>query len=87
VKLGIPFIVVSVEDEEVVQIFSIVILSAKYDQIAVEGVHGVSVARTWSHSFRLQLHPCELIHFGKVDLPDIVEVETILLILYLSIAL
>ena len=86
-KTGIPFVVVGVENEEIVQIFSIVVLPTKYDQIAVEGVHRVSVARTRPDSFGLQLHPRELIHFGKVYLPYIVEVKTILLILYFSRAL
>ena len=82
-----PFVVVGVEDEEVIQVPSIHIDPPKHDQIVVEGVHGVSVPLARPESLGLDLHPAQFTHFFKVDLPYIVEVQTASHTSYFSTAL
>jgi hypothetical protein len=71
----IPVVGGSVEDEDVVEVLSLVVLSSKNYEIAVQGIHGVSMTRFRLNSFRFELHPLEFAHSLKVNFPDIVEIQ------------
>lgn len=81
----VPVVGGSVEDENVIEVFSLVILSSEDNQIAVQRVHGVPVPCLGTHSLWLQLHPLQLAHPFQIDLPNVVEVEAGLWRLYLAV--
>ena len=74
--MGVPLILAGVEDEHVVQEPAIVAASTMHDEVTMERVHGVSVPRFGPDSLGLYLDPLKEVDLFKVDLPDIVEVQT-----------
>ena len=71
----LPFVVLNVENCNIVEILTIIALSSKQNQEIVEGVHGVSMAGLWRLSFCLNLFPSQIRHFLQIQHPKVIKIS------------